>query len=127
MKKEVLFKIYLTYLIGVLILGNMHYLVSVSIADFNRYPLVYIPLAYLVVTFFFNRPLEKEDETRKNYLWWGIGGFTIINVIFRMPILYTIFVIVFLLLAKGKKTRIKEETERYIKEYYERKNKEENQ
>ena len=126
-QKKMLIKIYVRYLLAIVVLKNTRYLIAFDFDNFNNVPYIYIPIAYLVVNFVFNRVVDKYNLNHHDYVPVIATGFTILNLIFKMPIIYTIFILIFSIYAKTKKTRVKEETTRYIKEYYERKNKEENQ
>ena len=117
-KKYIIIGYYLKYLI----LLSLFKLIWVF-QYFDKYFIVYIPLSYLVVKYTFIYPLEKNKYTKKDYLLPVIIGYTILNLIFRMHLLYDICIIVFLLVLKDKNTQIEQDTSKYIKEYYEKKNK----
>ena len=117
-KKYIIIGFYLKYLI-LLLLSKVIWVFQY----FDNYFIVYIPLSYLVVKYTFIYPLEKNKYPKKDYLLPVIIGYTILNLIFRMHLLYDICIIVFLLVLKNKNTIVEQETSKYIKEYYEKKNK----
>ena len=117
-KKFIIIGYYLKYLI-ILLLFKFIWVFEY----FDNYFIVYIPLSYLVVKYTFIHDLEKNKYKRKDYLFLVVIGYTILNLIFRMHLLYDICIIIFLLILKDKITSNEEDTNKYIKEYYENKNK----
>ena len=101
----------------------MHIVLPVKFDEFGGvYALIYIPVAYLVVTYMFIHDLEKNNHLKKRYLIPVLIGYTLLNFILGMPLLYNIAIIVFLILLKGSLVEDTEETLKNIKEYYENKN-----
>ena len=117
--KFLIFKYAFNYLVLSLIFKFSHYLIGVNIDSLNKYFLVFIPLAFLVVKILFYNDLEKNKLMRKPILGPIIIIFTIINLVCQMPIFYTIMIIVFLILIKNDKSKLEEITNKNIKEYFE--------
>ena len=93
-KKYIIIGFYIKYLILLLL-----FKVIWVFQYFDNYFIVYVPLSYLVVKYTFIYPLEKNKYIND------------------------ICIIVFLLILKDKNAQIEQETSKYIKEYYEKKNK----
>ena len=122
-KYLVILKYYVNYLILLLIFKYMHIILPVKFDEFGGiYALIYIPIAYLVVKYMFIYDLEKNNHIKKRYLLPVLIGYTLLNFILGMPLLYNIAIIVFLILLKGSLVVDTEETLKNIKEYYENKN-----
>ncbi len=122
-KYLVILKYYVNYLILLLIFKYIHIILPVRFDSFGGiYALIYIPIAYLVVKYMFIYDLEKNKHLKKKYLLPVLIGYTLLNFILGMPLLYNIAIIVFLILLKGSLVVDAEETLKNIKEYYEKKN-----
>ena len=96
MKKKYLLKFYFYYFVLALIFKNIQVILPFSFDDFNKYFFVYIPIAFLVIKYMFINELDKNKLLKKYYIIYIIIGYTIINILLKMPILYTIFIILFI-------------------------------
>lgn len=122
-ESTVLIKYYLKYIILLLIFKNINILLPSNFDDFGGvYALIYILIAYLVVKYIFIYDLEKNKYLKRKYLLPVVIGYTLLNFILKMPLLYNIFIIIFLIYIKEKPVIDKEKIEKNIKEYYNNKN-----
>lgn len=121
-KYVTIFKYYLNYFIFLLIFKNINILLSVSIEQLNNYFFVFIPISYLIVKYLFIYDLQKHNYRKKEFLWPILIGFTILNFILKMPIFYNIFIIFFILILKCNSIA-DIDTNKYIQEYYQNKDK----
>lgn len=116
-KKYLVLKYTIKYLILIIIFKNIHYLIGIHFEELNKFYLVYIPLAFLVVKFLVYYDLEKNKLTRKDILVYLVLNFTIINLIFRMAILYTISIFIFLFILRNDQSKLEEVMTKNISEY----------
>ncbi len=119
-KKYIIFKFIFNYLVLILIFKNIHYLISINFNDLNNFILVYIPICYLVIKYTFINILNKYNLNKNEYIKIVIISYTIINLIFRMPIFYTLFIILFIIILKDK-SYINNETQKRIDDYFKNK------
>ena len=117
MKKNLL-KMNFNYLVLLLIFKNISIILPFSFADFNNYFWVFIPICYLVTKFMFIKELEAKNLLKKKYVIPILISYTLLNFVLGMPILYTIFMAIFILILRGPNVVDEEETARIIKEYY---------
>ena len=115
-----IFKFIFNYLVLILIFKNIHYLISINFNDLNNFILVYIPICYLVIKYTFINILNKYNLNKIEYIKIVIISYTIINLIFRMPIFYTLFIILFIIILKDK-SYINNETQKRIDDYFKNK------
>ena len=116
-KRYIIFKFIFNYLVLILIFKNIHYLISINFNDLNNFILVYIPICYLVIKYTFINILNKYNLNKNEYIKIVIIIYTIINLIFRMPIFYTLFIILFIIILKDK-SYINNETQKRIDDYF---------
>ena len=119
-KRYIIFKFIFNYLVLILIFKNIHYLISINFNDLNNFILVYIPICYLVIKYTFINILNKYNLNKSEYIKIVIISYTIINLIFRMPIFYTLFIILFIIILKDK-SYINNETQKRIDDYFKNK------
>ena len=119
-KRYIIFKFIFNYLVLILIFKNIHYLISINFNDLNNFILVYIPICYLVIKYTFINILNKYNLNKNEYIKIVIIIYTIINLIFRMPIFYTLFIILFIIILKDK-SYINNETQKRIDDYFKNK------
>lgn len=93
---------YLKYLMLVLICKNINYILPIQFDSLNNFVLIYIPLTYLITKYLFYYDIERKQIRKKDLICQITIGFTIINIIFKMPIMYTIFLLFFCYLLKIK-------------------------
>lgn len=112
---------YLKYLMLVLICKNINYILPIQFDSLNNFVLIYIPLTYLITKYLFYYDIERKQIRKKDLICQITIGFTIINIIFKMPIMYTIFLLFFLLFIKDKNTMVKEKNDKIIEDYFKNK------
>ena len=122
-KKLYLFKFVISYLILVLIFKYMNILGLPDFSDLNKFFIVYILIAHFIVKYLFYKDILKYELNREEYLKYIVVIYTIINLVFGMPILYDISLVAMLIIYKDKKSRIEDTTNKNIKKYFEEKNK----
>lgn len=109
---------YVRYIILLLIFKNIHYLLPISLDSLSGwYTLTYIPICYLVVRFMFIYDLEKNNYLKKYYLVPVFIGYTTLNFLFSMPIIYDICIIFFLRILRGPLIVDEQETWKNIASY----------
>ncbi len=113
----------ITYVILVLIFKGIHFILPISFDTLSAYPLVFIPICFLVINNLIIKDLEREELSKKDFVWPLCISFTIINLLFRMPLFYDLCTVLFIILLKGRRVVRKEETLKTIAEYYEKHNK----
>ena len=118
LKNKIIIKYYFKYLILLIIFKNIHYLLPVNLEQLNNYFWVFIPISYLVVKYMFIYKLQEDKLTKKELLWPIVIGYTILNLILCMPVFYNLFVLIFLLILK--ESNYDQDTDKYIKEYFEK-------
>lgn len=123
-KVTIIIKYYIKYLILLLLFKNINLLLPITFNDFTGiYSFVYIPISYLVVKYMFIYDLEKHQYSKDKYVLPIIFGYTILNFILSLPLIYNIFIVIFLICLKGVPVIDEEEIAKNIKEYYQNKNK----
>ena len=111
-------KYYVKYVILLLIFKNIHYLLPISLDSLSGwYNLAYIPICYLVIKFIFIYDLEKNNYLKKYYLVPVFIGYTILNFLFSMPIIYDVCIAIFLIILKGPLVVDEQETWKNIARY----------
>ena len=120
-QKNIIIGYYFKYVVFLLVFKNIHYLLGIGINNLLTFPLVFIPIAYLVVKFLFYHDLEKRNLNRKDYLLYIVIGYSVLNLLFLMPILYDLSIVLMLLIIKDQKTNESLIIEKNIREYYENK------
>ena len=88
-----------------------------SYSDLYNYYLIFIPLAYLVVKFIFYYECEKNNVSKRKILIPLLIGTTVLNIILKMHVIYTIFIIIFLIFTKTNYVIDPLENKRIIAEY----------
>ncbi len=111
------FKISIKYLILALIFKYIHYLLGISFNTLTSYSIVAIIVSYFVVKYFFLAEIKKNNIERKDILYYFMCYATGINLVLGLNMLYIIFLLVFLVILKDKKTRNQEIIEKNIQEY----------
>lgn len=112
-------KYYFVYILFLLILKNINYLLFISFESLIDYWFVFIPISYIAVKYFVYYDLEKTNFVKKDIIWYISVGFTIINIFFSMPYIYTFSILVFLIICKDKETFNRGVIYRNIQDYYE--------
>lgn len=112
---------YITYVVFLLILKNINYIFFVSFDQLVEYFIVFIPIAYIVVKYLVYYDLEKRKFLKKELIWYLVIGFTLFNLIFSMPYVYTGFILLFLIICKDRKTSDLDTINKNICDYYKNK------
>ncbi len=122
MSKKVLLiiKYYLLYLVFLIIFKNIHYLIFISFEMLQEYRIIFLPIAYLVVKILVYNDLRNQIFLKKDVLWHLVVGFTMLNVFYGMPYIYTLSIILFLFILKDEKTFKNKLILDNIKRYFDR-------
>ncbi len=96
----------------------MHILFSVNIDSLSNFPLAFIPLTFLIERFIVAREFENLSLSKIEFIPTIIIGFTFLNILFKMPILYDLFLIVFLIIQKDRSMYSEKQTQKNIQEYF---------
>lgn len=120
-KSNLSFKLVFDYVILVIILKSINVILPFNFQYFDAMPIAYIPIGYLVIKNIFCKTLDKMGGCKEDFLWNMVLGYTVINLLFFMPILYDISIVAFLFILKPKNNvDVERETMQYIAEYYEK-------
>lgn len=120
-KTLLIIKYYLLYLLFLIILKNIHYLVSFDM--FQEYQFVFLPISYLVIRILVYNDLRNQMFLKKDILWYLVVGFTILNVFYDMSYIYTLSILLFLFILKDEKLSKNKIISGNIKRYFDRNSK----
>lgn len=112
---------YIIYFVFLIILKNIHYVLFISFDSLLEYWFVFIPIAYLVVKYLIYYDIERYSLLKRDFIFLAFG-FTIINILFSMPYIFSGCIVLFLFICKNKKLRGKDVISKNIRDYYNKKN-----
>lgn len=119
-----IFRCLFNYLVLIMIVLNIHYILRIGVASFNKLPIIYVPFAYLAVKCLYYNDASKnsvllDEQTFLTVLF----GFTVINIIFFIHIVLLLSIAFFMVFLERKRTKNDRDTTNYIDEYFKMKNK----
>lgn len=119
-----IFRCFFNYLVLIMIVLNIHYILRIGVASFNRLPIIYVPFAYLAVKCLYYNDASKNSVLldEKTFLT-ALFGFTVINIIFFIHIVLLLSIAFFMVFLERKRTKNDRDTTNYIDEYFKMKNK----
>ncbi len=120
-KKTFILKNIFDYVVLCLIFKYCNYIIAVNIYDLQRFPLIFIPIDFLVIKNIFIKQLEKKCLQKSECIIPITFSYTAINLILKMLIVYTICLILFLIILKDDKNLNSKKTYQNIMEYYKNK------
>lgn len=119
-----IFKCLFNYLILIFIVLNIHYILGIGVASFNRLPIIYIPFAYLAVKcLYYNDASKNSVFLNKQTFLTVLFGFTVINIFFFIHIVLLLSIIFFMIFLERRRTKIDRDTAKHIDAYFKMKNK----
>ncbi len=96
----------------------MHVIFSVNIDSLTNFPLAFIPLTFLIERFLVAREFENHSLSKIEFIPTIIIGCTLLNILLKMPILYDLFFIIFLIIQKDRSMYSEKQTQKNIQEYF---------
>lgn len=108
---------FVIYCIFLVIFKNIHYIFFISYDSLLEYWFVFIPIAYLVVKYLIYYDVEKHKLLKRDFVFLAIS-FTIINILFSMPYVFSGCIALFVFVCKNKHVNDRNIISKNISDYY---------